>query len=139
MSLCLLRQDGGKYLEIMLDPTTNKTGDVWHIQLSKLKVGSRWSKGACCFICGGVLRSTPLQSGEVERTAASPLCGDAEQQPQELDMCQDHLMMQDSTVRTCQALVAVGPHLCEKVKGPLKWSGSPLHSFAEVRSNSQKN
>lgn len=46
MSLCLLRQDGGKYLEIMLDPTTNKTGDVWHIQLSKLKVGYNWINGA---------------------------------------------------------------------------------------------
>jgi hypothetical protein len=45
MSLCLLRQDGGKYLEIMLDPATNKTGDVWHIQLSKLKVRPHWTEG----------------------------------------------------------------------------------------------
>jgi hypothetical protein len=38
MSLCLLRADGSKYLEVMLDPATNKMGDVWHIQLARLKV-----------------------------------------------------------------------------------------------------
>jgi hypothetical protein len=40
MSLCLLRADGSKYLEVMLDPSTNKTGDVWHIQLERLKVNA---------------------------------------------------------------------------------------------------
>lgn len=39
MSLCLMRADGSKYLEVVLDPATNRTGDVWHIQLSRLKVG----------------------------------------------------------------------------------------------------
>src|SRR5689334_6098690 len=38
MSLCLMRADGSGYLEVMLDPYTNRTGDVWHIQLSGLKV-----------------------------------------------------------------------------------------------------
>eukprot|EP00878_Enallax_costatus_P025353 GHUV01027123.1.p1 GENE.GHUV01027123.1~~GHUV01027123.1.p1 ORF type:complete len:648 (+),score=120.67 GHUV01027123.1:549-2492(+) len=37
MSLCLMRADGSGYLEVMLDPYTNRTGDVWHIQLSGLK------------------------------------------------------------------------------------------------------
>lgn len=41
MSLCLMRADGSKYLEVALDPATNRTGDVWHIQLSRIKdVGS---------------------------------------------------------------------------------------------------
>jgi pullulanase/glycogen debranching enzyme len=40
MSLCLMRADGSGYLEVSLDPITNKSGDVWHVQLSGLKVGS---------------------------------------------------------------------------------------------------
>jgi hypothetical protein len=39
MSLCLMRADGSGYLEVSLDPITNKSGDVWHVQLSGLKVG----------------------------------------------------------------------------------------------------
>jgi hypothetical protein len=38
MSLCLMRADGSGYLEVALDPITNKSGDVWHVQLSGLKV-----------------------------------------------------------------------------------------------------
>jgi hypothetical protein len=45
MSLCLMRADGTKYLEVALDPATNRTGDVWHIQLSRLKVCTRGSAG----------------------------------------------------------------------------------------------
>lgn len=37
MSLCLMRADGSGYLEVSLDPITNKSGDVWHVQLSGLK------------------------------------------------------------------------------------------------------
>lgn len=38
MSLCLLRSSGsGGYLEVRLDAITNKTGDVWHVQLQGLK------------------------------------------------------------------------------------------------------
>jgi hypothetical protein len=40
MSLCLMRADGSGYLEVSLDPITNKSGDVWHVQLSGLKVGA---------------------------------------------------------------------------------------------------
>lgn len=41
MSLCILRRDGGGYLEVALDPATNRTGDVWHVQLEGLRnVGS---------------------------------------------------------------------------------------------------
>ncbi len=37
MSLCIMRRDGGSYLEVALDPHTNKTGDVWHCSLGGLK------------------------------------------------------------------------------------------------------
>lgn len=38
MSLCILRQGGsGGYMEIALDPTANRTGDVWHICVDGLK------------------------------------------------------------------------------------------------------
>lgn len=37
MSLCILRRDGGGYLEVGLDPLTHRTGDVWHVQLTGLK------------------------------------------------------------------------------------------------------
>lgn len=37
MSICLMRRDGSSYLEILLDPSRHRTGDVWHCQLSNLK------------------------------------------------------------------------------------------------------
>lgn len=52
MSLCLMRADGSGYLEVSLDPITNKSGDVWHVQLSGLKVSCFT---ACC--CWFVLKS----------------------------------------------------------------------------------
>eukprot|EP00879_Flechtneria_rotunda_P022431 GHRR01023681.1.p1 GENE.GHRR01023681.1~~GHRR01023681.1.p1 ORF type:complete len:577 (+),score=194.30 GHRR01023681.1:772-2502(+) len=59
MNLCLMRADGTGYLEVALDPATNRTGDVWHVQLPGLKdVGSlcygwrpngagNWAEGGC--------------------------------------------------------------------------------------------
>lgn len=37
MCLCVLRRDGGGYLEVGLDPAAQRTGDVWHIQLQGLR------------------------------------------------------------------------------------------------------
>lgn len=44
-----MRADGGGYLEVALDPDTNRTGDVWHVQLSGLKVVGRLSSAKRCW------------------------------------------------------------------------------------------
>ena len=62
MSLCVLRRDGGGYLEIGLDPATHRTGDVWHIELQGLRnVGGLvygWRAGADKSWAGASFAST---------------------------------------------------------------------------------
>lgn len=75
MSLCLLRADGGGYLEVGLDPGANRTGDVWHVQIRGLKgVGGLvygWRAGGDKTWAGAWGQRGAVRSSECDRHARS--------------------------------------------------------------------
>jgi hypothetical protein len=75
MSLCLMRTDGRNYMEVALDAATNRTGDVWHIQLSRLKV---CGAAAAARRCAGAAPVVAPASGHcAPRLCAPDSCGAA--------------------------------------------------------------